>query len=199
MPRFPHLFSARQFTFILLVCLIGCSIFLLYSSASNLAAGSGNAPAQADQNAPQPKDKNSTKDKCHSCAPPGNQSIYIPLIDLPEAQGSELVFNSRSTKEMTVTPTFYKRNGTAIIGAPVNIQSAEIRYVNVRSLLPAGHRHDQDWGGMSLSFYGIPREMWSQFRFLGVNDGSSVDEFFIVPSEQHAASPQIRSCCLRSA
>jgi len=35
MPRFPHLFSARQFTFILLVCLIGCSIFLLHSSASN--------------------------------------------------------------------------------------------------------------------------------------------------------------------
>lgn len=109
--------------------------------------------------------------------------IYVPLADLPEAEGSELVFNSRSPKEMDVTPTFYKRDGTTIVGDPVRVQSAEIRYVDFKKLLPAEHREERDWGGMSLSFYGESREMWSQLRFLSVNGGSSVDEFFTVKDE----------------
>jgi hypothetical protein len=53
---------------------------------------------------------------CPSCGTRSNQIIYLPLIDLPEAQGSEIVFNSRSPQEMDVTPTFYKLDGTAIVG-----------------------------------------------------------------------------------
>jgi hypothetical protein len=112
--------------------------------------------------------------------------IYTPLTELAEAEGSELVFNSRSPKVMEVTPTFYKRDGTVVSGDPVQVQSAEIRYVDFRSLLPANHRHEHDWGGMALSYYGGNREMWAQFRFLGVNDGGSVDEFFVVKDEQRA-------------
>jgi hypothetical protein len=112
--------------------------------------------------------------------------IYLPLIDLPEAQGSELVFNSRSPKEVEVTPTFYKLDGTAIVAKPVNVKSAEIRYVDLKQLIPGKYRNDQDWGGMSLAFYGAPREMWAQLRLLGTKGGGSVDEFFTVPSELRA-------------
>lgn len=120
---------------------------------------------------------------CPHCAAKSNQIIYLPLIDLPEAQGSELVFNSRSPQEMEVTPTFYKLDGTAIVGKPVNVQSAEIRYVDLKKLIPGQYRNDTDWGGMSLAYYGVSREMWAQFRLLGINGGGSVDEFFTVPSE----------------
>ncbi|MBP6820731.1 MAG: Ig-like domain-containing protein [Acidobacteria bacterium] len=120
---------------------------------------------------------------CPHCAAKSNQIIYIPLIDLPEAQGSELVFNSRSPQEMEVTPTFYKLDGTAIVGKSVNVKSAEIRYVDLKKLIPGQYRDDIDWGGMSLAYTGVTREMWAQFRLLGVNGGGSVDEFFTVPSE----------------
>jgi hypothetical protein len=135
---------------------------------------------------PQQTKGQKNKNKCPNCAPPGDQSIYVPLIDLPEAQGSELVFNSRSTKDVAVTPVFYKRDGTVVTGDPVTVHPTEIRYAEVRSLTPKPYRNEHDWGGMSLSFYGTPREIWSQFRFLGVNGGGSVDEFFVVPNEQRA-------------
>jgi hypothetical protein len=126
------------------------------------------------------------KDKCPNCSSPGDQMIYVPLADLPEAQGSELVFNSRSPKAIEVTPTFYKRDGAIIPGIPVRVQAAEIRYVDMKMLLPPQHRHERDWGGLSLSYYGENREMWSQLRFLGVNGGSSVDEFFAVKDESRS-------------
>jgi len=120
---------------------------------------------------------------CPSCGTRSNQIIYLPLIALPEAQGSEMVFNSRATQEMDVTPTFYKLDGTAILGKPVRIQSTEIRYVDLKKLIPGPYRNDRDWGGMSLAYTGVTREMWAQLRLLGVNGGSSVDEFFTVPQE----------------
>src|SRR5262249_29684143 len=83
---------------------------------------------------------------CPNCGTRSNQIIYLPLIDLPEAQGSEIVFNSRSPQEMDVTPTFYKLDGTAIVGKPVRIQSSEIRYVDLKKLIPGPYRNDQDWG-----------------------------------------------------
>ncbi|PYS24349.1 MAG: hypothetical protein DMF72_05905 [Acidobacteria bacterium] len=125
--------------------------------------------------------------KCTRCSPPGDQLIYIPLIDLPEAGGGEIVFNSRSPEAMDVTPVFYKRNGETVIGDAVKIQSAEIRYVNIEDLLPARYRHERDWGGFALSYYGANRQMWSQFRFLGVNGGANVDEFFTVKDESRSA------------
>jgi hypothetical protein len=66
------------------------------------------------------------------------------LIDLPEAQGSEIVFNSRSPKAMNVTPVFYRRDGAVITGDPVTVESAEIRYVDIKQLLPERYRHQRD-------------------------------------------------------
>src|SRR5437588_514894 len=88
---------------------------------------------------------------------------------------------------MDVTPFFYKRNSETVIGDAVKIQSAEIRYVNIEDLLPARYRHQKNWGGFALSYYGANRQMWSQFRFLGVNGGANVDEFFTVKDESRSA------------
>ena len=127
---------------------------------------------------------------CHGCSPPGNQQIYIPLIDLPESSTGELVFNSRSANTMSVTPVFYKRNGATVVADPVQIDAGEIRYVDIRDLLPAQYRHERDWGGFALTYFGTNREMWSQFRFLSVNRGGSIDEFFTVKDESRSAAYQ---------
>jgi hypothetical protein len=87
-----------------------------------------------------------------------------------------MVFNSRSPQPMDVTPIFYKRDGTRVVGETVKIDSAEIRYVDIKQLLPPTYRGDRDWGGIGLSHHGIAREMWAQLRFLGVNGGGNVDE-----------------------
>src|SRR5687768_10261125 len=87
---------------------------------------------------------------CPSCSQRTDQFIYAPLLDLPEAQGSELVFNSRSTQEVDITPTFYKLDGTAIVGKPVRVKPSEIRYVDLKKLIPGQYRKDRDWGGMTL-------------------------------------------------
>ena len=75
---------------------------------------------------------NPDKTRCHTCSPPGNQFIYMPLAELPEAEGGELVFNSRSGQAMDVTPIFFKRNGETVIADPVRIESGEIRYVDLK-------------------------------------------------------------------
>ncbi len=87
---------------------------------------------------------------------------------------------------MAVTPTFYKLDGTAITGDPVRVRPAEIRYVDFKKLIPAGHRDEQDWGALALSYYGVAREMWAQYRLLGINGGNNADEFFIVQHEQRS-------------
>jgi len=125
---------------------------------------------------------------CEHCSPKGNQFIYIPLIELLEAEGGEIVFNSRSPQTIDVTPVFYKRNGDVVVGDPVQIESAEMRYVNVRDLLPTRYKNENDWGGFGLSYFGTNREMWSQFRFVGVNGQGSIDEFFTVREESRALS-----------
>ena len=178
--------ARRILTFTVIACLLGCFVFLSYPGASNLAIERNNLAADDEKTKPQKTKKYGRKGDRPRCAPPDAHEIYIPLIDLPEAQGGELVFNSRSPKEMEVTPTFYKRDGTPVVGAPVLIQSAEIRYVNIRKLIPASHRDERDWGGLSLSYHGVPREMWAQFRLLGVNGGGNVDEFFTVKAEQRS-------------
>lgn len=179
-PSRPFFWIKRSIVLTLSGSILGWAALLPHSSASNSTPQPGSSASGVGQNtAPQQQDKNG----CPNCSPPGNQVIYIPLIDLPEARGSELVFNSRSPKEMDVTPTFYKLDGTTVAGDPVRVKSAEIRYVDLKRLIPAQHRNERDWGGLSLSFYGVNREMWAQLRFLHVNGGSSVDEFFIVKDE----------------
>lgn len=177
------LYSTRRATIIILsVFLLGCFAAITYTSASKTTVKPDGLSAGTDKSTSQ-KRKSGKPDKCPHCSPPGNQEIYIPLTELPESRGGEIVFNSRSPKEMEVTPTFYKLDGTTVVGDPVLVQSAEIRYVDFKKLIPAGHRDEQDWGGLSLSYYGVNREMWAQFRLLGINGGGNADEFFIVKDE----------------
>lgn len=157
-----------------------CTALFSTSTESNISQ------AQREFSRPVEKNKTLNKRKGRNCSPPGDQEIYTPLIDLTEAQAGEIVFNSRSPEAMDVTPTFYKRDGTAVVGDPVRVQSAEIRYVNVKKLLPKHYQHERDWGGLSLSYHGVNREMWAQFRFLRVNGGGNVDEFFIVTDESRS-------------
>lgn len=163
-----------------------CLASLSRSGASVLTAESGTSAALVSGDASRGVKKYGRRGDHQRCAPPGDHEIYIPLTDLPEARGGELVFNSRSPREMEVTPTFYTLDGEAVVGDPVLIGSAEIRYVDIRRLIPAGHRARRDWGGLSLSYHGVPREMWAQFRLLGVNGGGNVDEFFTVKAEQRS-------------
>jgi hypothetical protein len=50
---------------------------------------------------------------CGICPQPTRQVIYAPLFDLPETS-SEIVLNSRSSREITITPTFYTLQGEAL-------------------------------------------------------------------------------------
>lgn len=159
-------------------------ILLLALGGAKLLTPSSSSATQSSQNSSGPQiNKSGGRKSCPSCSERTNQIIYAPLIDLPEAQGSELVFNSRSPQEVDVTPTFYKLNGTAIMGRPVRVKPSEIRYVDLKKLIPGRYRNDRDWGGMTLAYTGGTREMWAQLRLLRVNGGGSVDEFFTVPQQ----------------
>jgi hypothetical protein len=161
--------------------LIGCLVFL---SQINFLTASTPASAAQDET-PFSRGKGRMKG-CPRCAIPADNEIYAPLAALAEAQSSELVFNSRSPQALDVTPIFYKRDGTRIAGEPVKVGSAEIRYVDVKKLIPPAYRGDCDWGGIGLVYHGVAREMWAQLRFLGVNGGSNVDEFFVVKAENRS-------------
>lgn len=123
---------------------------------------------------------------CPGCNEQSDQGIYIPLTFLPESGGSEIVFNSRTPEVVPVTPLFYTQSGEVVTGNPVNINPLEIRYVDLKSLIPVDQRGRSDWGGLSLKYFGGVRKMWAQLRFLAVNGGNNVDEFFIVESEQRS-------------
>jgi hypothetical protein len=174
-------FTRSKVTVVSVLLLVVCLIFL---SQANFLTSSTPASAAQDE-APLGRGKGRLRG-CPRCASPGEHEIYAPLVALSEAQSSELVFNSRSPKELAVTPIFYKRDGTRILGEAVKIESAEIRYVDVRKLIPPAHRGDRDWGGIGLAYHGIAREMWAQLRFLDVNGGGNVDEFFVVKAENRS-------------
>lgn len=141
---------------------------------------------QSDRQTTVVKKQNLNTQACSGCGNQSDQGIYIPLIDLPEAEGSQIVFNSRSAQAVNVTPVFYTAGGEVITGDPVSVNSLEIRYVDLKTLIPIEHRNRRDWGGLSLKYYGGNRKMWAQFRFLRVNGGNNVDEFFIVEGEQRS-------------
>jgi hypothetical protein len=67
--------------------------------------------------------------------------IYAPLIDLPESSGSEIVLNSRSARDLSITPIFYTLEGTAYNGDDIILKPAEIRFVNTMSLIPKKERN----------------------------------------------------------
>jgi hypothetical protein len=138
----------------------------------------------------QTKETNTSKKSAPAprvCAPADSQMIYIPLFELPEATGSEIVFNSRSPHTLDITPTFYTTDGQAIVGTTFQIKSAEIITTDVQSLIPAEHRNRKDWGGMSLSYFGGVLEFWAQLRLLGVGrEHRSVDALFAVDRDKRS-------------
>lgn len=144
--------SARRTStpFLLLLLFTFSTLLLLSTPYRTSSAPAAFHPAQRSK-----KDRS-----CLGCSPPGNQQIYIPEMELPESPAGELVFNSRSPNTMSVTPVFYKRNGGIVVADPVQIDPGEIRYVDIRDLLPDRYRHEHNFGGFALTYFGTNREMW---------------------------------------
>lgn len=117
---------------------------------------------------------------CPTCPTPTQQVIYAPLIGLPEASRSEIVLNCRSPQPIDVTPTFYTAEGTPIVGQAIRLQPAEMRFVDVLSLIPEEHRYQHRWGGMSLSYTGKLMEAWAQLTLHGIGGRNSADVLFAV-------------------
>ena len=72
---------------------------------------------------------------CPTCRPP-TQVIYAPIIGLPDTSRSEIVLNSRSPQPIDVTPIFYTLEGTPITGQLITLQTAEMRFADVLTLIP---------------------------------------------------------------
>ncbi|MFL6375521.1 MAG: hypothetical protein ACJ73D_12705, partial [Pyrinomonadaceae bacterium] len=85
-----------------------------------------------------------------------------------------------SPQVIQTTPTFYKADGTAIVGEPITLQPAEMRFVTIASLIPEGHRSESNWGGISFSFFGTPTEVWAQITIPGQANRGSSDVVFSV-------------------
>lgn len=69
----------------------------------------------------------------------------MPLVDLPEAARREIVFNSRSPKAMTITPTFYTTEGTIVTTDPLKIASEEFRAEGFGHILEDPITGKDDW------------------------------------------------------
>ncbi len=87
---------------------------------------------------------------------------------------------------MTVTPTFYTRKGEPLVGDTFEMQPAEVKTVDLKTLMPRNIRNRQDLGGMSLSHTGKLMEMWGQLRLLRVGNGGSVDVTFVNLSDKRS-------------
>jgi hypothetical protein len=122
------------------------------------------------------RDKVEAQTQCSKCAPPSEQVIYTPLIDLEGASSTEINLNCRSAHPIDVVPTFYTVDGTAIEGNIIQLQASEIRFVDVQSLIPTEYKNQHSWGGMSLSYTGRRMEVWGQLTFHTTN--GSVNTFF---------------------
>jgi hypothetical protein len=149
----------------------------LRAFAGNLVSTYSAPPLAAIQRGQRPKPT-----PCNSCPPPSSKRIYAPAIELREAETCEIVLNSRSASPIDVTPTFYAINGNAVVGNPVTLQPAEIRFVPVEQLMPEALRGRHRWGGIALSYTGNVLEVWAQITFHGVG-GGSVDETFNILEE----------------
>ncbi|HXM47985.1 MAG TPA: hypothetical protein VN956_08950 [Pyrinomonadaceae bacterium] len=81
-----------------------------------------------------------------------------------------------------MTPTFYTTSGDAVVGNPIQLQPAEIRFVPVEQLMPEYLRGRHRWGGIALSYTGNVLEVWAQITFHGIG-GGSIDETFNILEE----------------
>lgn len=165
----------------LLVPLI-TSVFLTFPSttASDAdiprgGAGDSGASGPVSPGLPQGETK-----PCPNCPEPTRQTIYAPTIGLPGVPTGQIVLNCRSSKIIEVTPTFYTAEGAAVAGDAFQMQPAEIRFVEIKSLIPAEHRGRRTWGGMSFSYTGNALEMWAQISLRGAGGADSTDVTFSV-------------------
>ncbi|HEX8565743.1 MAG TPA: hypothetical protein VF648_08730 [Pyrinomonadaceae bacterium] len=169
--------NKKALYFVLITLLIGLSgvAFSAYLKVSGQTA-----EAQGD------KPGETTAQQCPTCRPPTPQVIYAPLIDLREASSSEIVLNCRSSHVIDAVPTFYTDTGEPIVGQTISLKPAEMRFVDVMSLIPAEHRNRQKWGGMSLSYTGNSMEVWAQLTLHGIGQNGSTDVLFVVVNAQRS-------------
>lgn len=80
---------------------------------------------------------------------------------------------------MDVTPTFYTEEGEAFVGDAFQMQPAEVKTVDLKSIMPNGLAKRRDLGGMTLSYTGVSLEMWGQLRLQRVRNGGSIDVTFV--------------------
>ena len=66
------------------------------------------------------------------------------------------------------------------------MQPAEVKTVDLRTLMPLSVRNRYDWGGMTLSFTGGMLEMWAQLRLMNDNHGNSVDVVFSILQDKRS-------------
>ena len=69
-----------------------------------------------------------------------------------------------------------------MVGTPVQLQPAEIRFVPIEQLLPSTLRGQRKWGGIALAYTGGVLEVWAQITFHGIG-GGSIDETFNILEE----------------
>lgn len=176
----PKFYTTRKKISLLLLLLIGISTPLIsFSSAQDPEQASGRGSAR-----PLPTSRKSSElpnpKQCPSCPEPSLQTIYAPTIGMSEATGSRIVLNNRSPNVMDVTPTFYTEEGNAIVGKMIKLQPVEVRFVDIKKLIPAQHRGQRSWGGMSLSYTGNVMEAWAQITLIDVGGAGSTDVTFSV-------------------
>lgn len=117
---------------------------------------------------------------CPTCKPPAQQIIYTPLIESKESSYAEINLNCRSSHPIDVVPTFYTAEGMPVIGETIHLLPAEMRFVDIQSLIPTEHQRKHGWGGMSLSYTGNTMEVWAQMTFHGITKKGSVNSLFAV-------------------
>ncbi|HEU4713002.1 MAG TPA: hypothetical protein VFS76_15640 [Pyrinomonadaceae bacterium] len=108
------------------------------------------------------------------------------MVDLPGASGTEINLNSRSSRSVEVTPTFFTQRGEAFVGETFQMQPKEVKTVDLRTSMPKAVRNRKDLGGMTLEYQGGTFEMWAQLRLMRVNGGSSVDLVFSISQDRRS-------------
>jgi hypothetical protein len=175
--------SKERVGFVIFAIVIGSLVWLTHSSASKQDPSTKNEPQLPTERRSSP-----TPASCPVCPPPKRQVIYAPLSDLPEASSSEIVLNCRSGDDITITPTFYTLDGEPFVADDIVLHSAEMRFVDTKSLIPKSERNRHKWGGMTFSYVGGLMEAWAQLTLHGIRGGESVNVLFTVLSQKRSNS-----------
>ncbi|HEX8073011.1 MAG TPA: hypothetical protein VF546_23900 [Pyrinomonadaceae bacterium] len=166
--KLPRRHAIRLFAVIMLATVLTAVVLQHSRAVRSQTSASKSAPrATATPTIPQ----------CMAATP---QTIYAPTIDMPEAAGARIVFNSRTETVTEVRPTFYTAAGEPVAGAAIYLQPAEIRTVDMAVLLPKHRRGRERWGGIALRYTGKAYDVWAQLTLLGAERGGSSDVTFSV-------------------